>query len=150
VLNIDWWHWMLLGIGLVLLELAIPAFFVIWFGLGAMVVGLALLALPLNLAAQFGIWIFASLGFVALWVKVFKANVHRTRVGLSEGQFAGEVALVTRPIQPFEKGQIRFQKPIMGADTWDAIADEAIAPGDRVRVLSVEGSLLRVAPNKKQ
>ncbi|MCC6531381.1 MAG: NfeD family protein [Burkholderiales bacterium] len=141
----DWWHWMVLGVLLVLLELAIPAFFVIWFGLGAMVVGLVLAAMPgLSLAAQVILWIVASVVFVIAWMKVFKASVHRTRVGLSKGQFAGEVGMVTRDIAPFQKGQIRFQKPILGADTWEAIADESIAPGERVHVLEVEGNILRV------
>ena len=137
---------MVLGVALVLLELAIPAFFVIWFGLGALIVGLAVLALAaLGIAAQVSIWIVASVGFVVLWVKVFKAHVHRTRIGLSEGQFAGEIGLVTREIRPFQKGQIRFQKPILGAEAWEAIADEDIAIGERVQVLEVEGNILRVA-----
>ena len=142
----EWWHWMVVGVGLILLELAIPAFFVIWFGLGAVVVGLALIAVPfLPFGGQIAIWIGASIGFIVLWVKVFRAHVHRTRVGLSTGQFAGETGLVTREIRPFQKGQIRFQKPILGAESWEAIADEEIAPGERVHVLDVEGQILRVA-----
>ena len=116
-MTIEWWHWMVLGVGLVLLELAIPAFFVIWFGLGALIVGLTLVAAPAApLPVQIVVWIAASLAFVFLWFKVFKVHVHRTRVGLSKGQFAGEVGLVTRAIKPFKKGQIRFQKPILGAE----------------------------------
>jgi membrane protein implicated in regulation of membrane protease activity len=87
----------------------------------------------------------ASIAFVVLWVKVFKVQVHRTRIGMSEGQFAGEIGLVTREIKPFQKGQIRFQKPILGSDVWEAIANEEIATGDRVDVLDVEGNILRVA-----
>jgi len=34
-----WWHWIVLGIVVVLLELAVPAFFLVWFGLGALIVG---------------------------------------------------------------------------------------------------------------
>jgi membrane protein implicated in regulation of membrane protease activity len=50
---IEWWHWMVRGVGLILLELAIPAFLFIWFGLGAVMVGLVMLAAPsLHLAAQ--------------------------------------------------------------------------------------------------
>jgi len=150
VLNIEWWHWMVLGVALILLELAIPAFFVIWFGLGAIIVGAALLIVPLmSLAVQIAIWIVASVAFVVLWVKVFKAQVHRTRVGMSKGQFAGEIGLVTRAIQPYQKGQIRFQKPILGSESWEAMADEEIAPGERVHVLQVEGNILRVAKNKQ-
>ena len=150
MLNIEWWHWMVLGVALILLELAIPAFFVIWFGLGAMIVGAALLIVPsMSLAVQIAIWIVASVAFVVLWVKVFKAQIHRTRVGMSKGQFAGEIGLVTRAIQPYQKGQIRFQKPILGSESWEAMADEEIAPGERVHVLQVEGNILRVAKNKQ-
>lgn len=144
-MTIEWWHWMVLGVALVLLELAIPAFFVVWFGLGALIVGVAVALAPsMSLAAQIVVWIGASLAFVFLWFKVFKTHVHKTRVGLSEGQFAGEVGLVTREIKPFQKGQIRFQKPILGAEAWEAIADEDLPPGERIQVLSVEGNILRV------
>lgn len=146
---IEWWHWMVLGVALILLELAIPAFFVIWFGLGALIVGTAVAMVPaLALPGQVALWIVASVAFVILWFKVFKVQVHRTRVGLSEGQFAGEVGLTTRPVKPYQKGQIRFQKPILGSDVWEAISDEDIAAGERVRVLAVEGNILRVAKNR--
>ena len=52
-MSFEWWHWIVLGIGLVIAELAVPAFFVIWFGLGALLVGLALLA-ALSQAAATG------------------------------------------------------------------------------------------------
>jgi membrane protein implicated in regulation of membrane protease activity len=141
---------MVLGVALVLLELAIPAFFVVWFGLGALIVGVTLVLAPAtSLPSQIVIWILASLAFVFLWFKVFKTQVHRTRVGLSKGQFAGEVGLATREIKPFQKGQIRFQKPILGSEIWDAIADEDIEPGERVQVLTVEGNILRVRRAQK-
>jgi len=149
MMHVEWWHWMVLGIVLVLLELAIPAFFIIWFGLGAVVVGIAVLVMPaLGIAAQVVIWIIASVAFVVLWIKVFKAQVHRTRVGLSQGQFAGEVGLVTREIKPFQNGQVRFQKPILGSDVWEAMSNEDIRSGDRVEVLGVEGNVVRVTPRR--
>jgi membrane protein implicated in regulation of membrane protease activity len=149
-MSLEWWHWMVGGVLLVLLELAIPAFFVIWFGLGALVVGLVLLVAPgLPIGGQVSIWIAASIAFIVLWVKIFRAHVHRTRVGLSTGQFTGELGLVTREIKPFQKGQIRFQKPILGAEAWEAIADEDIPAGERVQVLDVQGQILRVAKARR-
>jgi hypothetical protein len=41
-MELVWWHWMILGLGLGLVELVVPAFFVIWFGLGALLVGVCL------------------------------------------------------------------------------------------------------------
>jgi membrane protein implicated in regulation of membrane protease activity len=147
-MHFEWWHWMVLGVVLVLLELAIPAFFVVWFGLGALVVGLALAVAPgIPLPGQIALWILASIAFVLLWFKVFKSQVHRTRVGLSEGQFIGEIGLATQPIMPYQRGKVRFQKPILGSDVWEAIANEDIAVGERIKVIEVEGSLLKVAKN---
>ena len=59
---IEWWYWAIGGIVLILLELAIPAFFMIWFGLGALLVaGVLLVAGELSLTAQLLLWTLASL-----------------------------------------------------------------------------------------
>ena len=38
----------------------------------------------------------------------------------------------------------RFQRPILGADEWPCLADQTISAGERVRLVSVEGSYLKV------
>lgn len=140
-----WWHWVVLGIVLTLLELAVPTFFLVWFGLGALIVGVSLLAVPaLSFAWQVLVWIVCSLAFIWLWFKVFKPGFHKTRAGMSKGAVLGEVGLVIRDIRPFEKGQIRFQKPVLGDEVWESIADEEIKAGERVKVLDVEGNILKV------
>ena len=145
MMNFLWWHWMVLGIALMLLELAVPAFFLIWFGVGALIVGFALLGLPtLPFAWQVVVWTVCSLAFIGLWFKVFKPGFHKTRAGMSKGSLVGEIGLITREVRPFQKGQIRFQKPVLGDEVWDAIAEEEIRIGERVRVLDVEGNLLKV------
>jgi membrane protein implicated in regulation of membrane protease activity len=42
-------------------------------------------------------------------------------------------------------GRIKFQKPIMGSDTWECRSDEELNVGDRAKVLAVEGHIVRVA-----
>src|SRR5262245_12899369 len=128
-----------------LTELVVPAFFLIWFGAAAVAVGLALAAFPaFPFAWQIIAWTVGSLALIWLWFKVFKAGSHKTRVGMSQGLALGEVGLVIREIRPYDRGQIRFQKPILGDDTWESIADEEIKVGERVKVLSVEGNILKV------
>jgi hypothetical protein len=56
----------------------------------------------------------------------------------------GEIGLVTREIRPYGRGQVRFQKPLLGDDLWEAIADAEIRVGERVRVLEIEGNILKV------
>jgi membrane protein implicated in regulation of membrane protease activity len=144
-MDVLWWHWVVLGIALMLLELAVPAFFLVWFGLGAVVVGLVVVVFPgMPFAYQVLAWTGCALLFIWLWFKVFKPHVFKTRAGMARGSLIGEIGLVTRDMRPFEKGQVRFQKPILGEDVWEAMADTEIRIGERVRVQDVEGNTLKV------
>ena len=145
-MTLEWWHWEIAGLALVLLELAVPAFFVIWFGFGAMLVGLVLLLAPgLALSAQIGVWVLASVAMTVLWFRVFKRSQHKTLVGTAAGEVIGEIGLLVSAVAPFERGKVRFQRPVLGAEEWVCMAESAIAAGERVRVLSVEGSYVKVA-----
>lgn len=144
-MQLDWWQWAVAGIALILAELAVPAFVLVWFGLGGLVVALVLLVLPqIGLTAQLSIWLAVSVALVVFWFKLFKPNFHKTRIGMSDANVIGEIGLLTREVAPFQKGEVRFQKPMVGSDVWQCMADEAIQVGARVKVLSVEGSLLKV------
>jgi hypothetical protein len=144
-MQLEWWHWAVLGIVLILAELAIPAFVLVWFGLGALLVALAVLVLPAaSLTFQIGVWTLASLAMVLLWFRIFKPGLHKTRIGMADANVVGEVGMMVKDVAPFRRGQVRFQKPLLGDDLWECVADEAIASGERVRVLAVEGSLLKV------
>lgn len=141
----EWWHWAVAGIGLILAELAIPAFVLVWFGLGALVVALvAAVGVESGLTGQLALWLVVSLALVALWFKLFKPGRHKTRIGMSDADVVGEIGLLAREVAPFERGEVRFQKPVIGSEVWPCIADEAIAAGERVKVLAVEGSILKV------
>lgn len=142
----EWWHWAILGIGLILAELLVPAFVLIWFGLGALLVSLVLWLFPgMDAVLSVGLWLVAALALVFFWFRWFKSGVYKTRVGMSDNEVVGEIGLLVRAVAPFEKGQVRFQKPLLGADSWECIADEAIPGGERVQVTEVQGSLLKVA-----
>jgi membrane protein implicated in regulation of membrane protease activity len=142
----EWWHWAVAGIVLILAELAVPAFVLIWFGLGALVVTLFVVLMPsASMTAQLALWLVVSVALVALWFRVFRPDSHKTRIGTADANVIGEAGLLAHDVAPFEKGEVRFQKPLLGTDTWPCIADEAIKAGERVKVVSVEGSFLKVA-----
>ena len=145
-MTLEWWHWEIAGLALVLLELAVPAFFVIWFGFGAMLVGLVLLVAPdLALSVQIGLWVLASVAMTVLWFRVFRRSQHKTLIGTAAGEVIGEIGLLVSAVAPFERGKVRFQRPVLGAEEWACVAESAIAAGQRVRVVSVEGSYVKVA-----
>jgi len=145
MITIEWWHWAVLGVVLMAAEMVVPAFVLIWFGLGALLVALAVVLVPgLGFIPQILIWIVTSIAFVILWFKVFKPGHHVTLIGRSSAQAIGEVGLLVSDVEPFQKGQVSFQRPLYGSDLWDCISDEAIKSGERVKVSGVEGSILKV------
>ena len=145
MMQAEWWQWAVVGIVLMLVELAVPAFVLVWFGLGALLVALLAALVPhVGLTAQLSVWLGTSLALVLLWFRIFKREYHKTRIGMADADVIGEVGLLARDVAPFEKGEVRFQKPVLGSDVWTCIADEAIKSGARVKVLAVEGSFLKV------
>ncbi len=143
-MELEWWHWAVGGIALVVAELVVPSFVLIWFGVGALAVALMLALSSPGMTVQLAVWLVVSLALVAAWFKVFRPDAHKTKIGMADADVIGEVGMLVRAVAPYEKGQVRFQKPILGADVWDCIADETIGSGERVRVLGVEGSFLRI------
>jgi len=144
-MNPEWWHWIVGGIVLVLAELVIPSFFIVWFGLGALLTGLLTLAFGLSVTAQLATWTLASLAMAGLWFRVFKQSFVKTRVGTADGEVIGEIGLLVSAVAPFERGKVRFQRPVLGSEEWVCLADAAIAAGERVKVVAVEGSFLKVS-----
>ena len=143
-MNPEWWHWIVGGIVLVLAELVIPSFFIVWFGLGALLTGLLALVFDLSVTAQLATWTLASLAMVGLWFRVFKQSFVKTRVGTADGEVIGEIGLLVSAVAPFERGKVRFQRPVLGSEEWVCLADTALAAGERVKVVAVEGSFLKV------
>lgn len=145
MIELLWWHWAVLGFGLVLAELIIPSFVIVWFGLGGFLVMAAMLVAPmLSLTAQILIWTLSSIVMTVLWFRVFRRNYHKILVGRASANLVGEIGMITAPVEPFRNGKVRFQKPLVGSDLWDCIANEKIDIGARVRVESVDGNIVTV------
>ena len=141
----EWWHWAVAGMVLILAELAVPAFVLVWFGLGALLVAIIVAIAPASdITLQLTLWLTTSLSLVVLWFRIFKTGFHKTRIGMADADVIGEVGLLSHDVAPFAKGEVRFQKPILGSEVWPCIADEAIKSGERVKVQAVEGSFLKV------
>ncbi|MBL8446798.1 MAG: NfeD family protein [Zoogloeaceae bacterium] len=142
---LEWWHWAVLGIALILAELLVPAFFVIWFGLGGLFVALVVAIFSsLSLTSQLALWTGASLMMVVVWFKIFRPDRHKTQIGTAAGDVIGEIGLLVTAVGPFQRGKVRFQRPILGAEEWVCMAQTELAPGQRVKVVAVEGSFVTV------
>jgi inner membrane protein len=149
-LMIVYWHWLVLGMILIITEIFMPSFTVFWFGLGAIVVaGILWLAPHLSLSWQLFVWAIASCLFTFLWFKFFRPLMtDRTKAGIAKEAIMGENGQVIRVPVENKNGMVRFTTPLLGSDEWPFICDEPVALGDRVAVKDISGNTLIVGkPN---
>ena len=141
-----YWHWLVFGMILMLLELAVPSFTIFWFGLGGLVVGVLLLLAPgVSLTWQILLWILASSAFAVFWFRVLKPRMtNRTMAGISREAVVGETAMVTRVPEGERRGELRFAVPMLGSDTWPFLCADDVVAGDRVVVQELSGNTMMV------
>lgn len=149
-MNILWWHWLVVGLVLIGLELVVPSFTIIWFGLGAVLVGIVMVLYPgYPLPAQILTWTVVSAVLTFVWFRFFNPRASKTFAGSSKGAVVGETGLVIRAAGPYARGTVKFQLPLLGADEWQCMADEPLEVGDRVKVVDVEGHVMKVKKTGK-
>ena len=137
--NILWWHWIVLGIILIIMEIVVPSFTIFWFGLGAVVTGLLLAMFPeISLKWQLLVFSVSSIGFTFCWFRYFVPR-KKTHTLLADEQTAiGQTGIAaTSALIPGELGRAAFSVPVLGEESWMYQADESIETGNRVRVIAV-------------
>jgi len=145
-MQIEWWYWIIAGFCLIGIELIVPSFTIIWFGLGALVVGfLSGLWPDFPPAVQIVFWPFVSVSFTLLWFKFFKPKEDRTRAEMSKEGIVGESGIIIRGTEDSSgHGVVKFRISVLGTDEWGCSSSEILHLGDRVRVVDVEGAILIV------
>ncbi|PID45339.1 MAG: hypothetical protein CSB47_09140 [Proteobacteria bacterium] len=141
-----YWHWIVLGLGLMALEIVLPSFVALWFGAAAVVVGGIVLIFPDSpLAMQVLCWVVISILLTWLWFKFMQPLARdRTKAGLSREAMIGETGQVLTPPTSERRGTLRFSVPVLGADEWMFICNDEVEAGDRVRVRDISGNSLIV------
>ena len=141
-----YWHWIVIGIALILSEIFLGSFFIFWFGAAALVVGIILLVIPsLSMAIQILLWTALSTALALGWFKFLKPlSRDKTTAGLSREAIMGEIGQVLSPPNGEKRGMLRFPAPVLGSDEWQIMSQDALATGDRVSVVDVSGNSLIV------
>ena len=146
MLEIKAWYWLAFGMVLILLELVIPSFTIVWFGCGAIAVAaLVWIVNGLSATAQLFLWALASLTFTGLWFLIIKPRMSdRTNAGIALESVLGESGLVVRPPLKDHRGTMKFTTPLLGSEEWPFICSDSVATGDRVTIVDVSGNTLVV------
>ena len=138
--------WFMIGLGLFLLELVIPGFFIFFFGLGAWVT--ALVCLIGNPGINVQIIIFAITSVLSLLglrriiqKKFFYSKVDKS--GEVEDEFTGKEALAATDFGGQLTGKVEFKGTM-----WNAESLSEIKTGQRVIILKKDSFKLFVEPKK--
>ena len=144
--ELAYWHWLVFGMALMMIEIVLPSFTALWFGAGAIVVGMLLLVVPdLPLGWQLFTWTLVSALLTFLWFKYLRPlSVDRTKAGISREAIVGQSGHVIAIPAGKQRGKLKFTTPILGAEEWNFICDGEVALGDRVWVTDVAGNSLIV------
>jgi membrane protein implicated in regulation of membrane protease activity len=144
-MDILWWHWLVLGLVLVVAEMAAAGgFYIIFFGIGALTVGvLAAFGLAGPVWMQILLFSVISIATLALFrgrmLRSFQPDPQAPRVDA----LVGEVGVAVEDVPPGGMGRIELR----GA-AWSAFNDAgvAVARGMRCRVTRVDGLTLYIVP----
>ena len=142
---ITWWHWIVLGILFIIIEMGTGTFITLGFGIAAVIVGLLVLLFGLNFLTQTILWILLSVSIIAVLFKYFKRQPTVSSSGQSD-QGLSTLGTVTETIEAHGRGRVRFDHPVLGNTIWHASSDQTIGPGERVAIKEVNGQLIKVTP----
>ena len=142
-MDILWWHWLVLGLVLVVAEMAAAGgFYIIFFGIGALTVGvLAGLGFAGPVWMQILLFSAVSVSTLAIFrgrmLRAFQPDVQLPKIDA----LVGEVAIATEDLPPGGVGRVELR----GA-AWSARngADVAVTRGARCRVTGVDGLTLYI------
>ncbi len=144
-MDIQWWHWLVVGLFLVVVELAAAGgFYVIFFGIAAILVGLlASVGAAGGIGVQLLLFSVLSVASLLLFrerlVKRFQGDPQAPQID----QLVGEIALVTDDLAPGGIGKVELRGTSWSARTSTGVL---LARGTRCRVTRVDGLTLFVEP----
>jgi inner membrane protein len=135
------WHWWVLGLVLVVIEMIAPGFFLLWIGLAAGVTGLVLVAVP-SLAWQaqfliFGVLAVGSVTAARFYIRRNPITTDDATLNRRGSQYIGQVFSLDEAI-------VNGIGKVKVGDGWWRAQGPDLPAGERVKVVGIDGTILKV------
>lgn len=143
--SLEFWHWAVLGLILVIFEVFAPGVFFLWLGLGAFLTGTVMMVFP-SMGWELQLVLFAVFGVTAVIVGRRFYDPSKAEPTdhphLSERDSAqiGKVFTLIKPMTD-GVGKIKF-----GDSEWRVTGNGDLPKGAKVRVTGLEGASFAVEP----
>lgn len=134
-------HWLILAFVLGILEALFPGAVFLWFAIAAALVGALSFLLPLGWQAEVVLFGVLALASIAVWRQLRRDGTAAAGVSLNKRgqQYEGQVCEL---LEPIHNGIGRAR---VGDGVW-TVSGPDLPAGARVRVVAVDGTVLRVVP----
>ena len=137
------WHWLILGVVLMLTEMLAPGFIFLWFGVAAIATGLIFAAVP-GTGWEVQVVAFAVLSAIAIFggrriVSNRPQPADHPTLNQRSATYIGQIYVLKEPVQN-GTGKIAI-----GDTTWKVAGPDAPA-GARVKVVGADGVTLLIEP----
>ena len=137
----DYWHWWVIGIVLIILELFAPGAFFLWMGIAAGIVGVILLISPdMGWQYQFIIFAIVSVVSIVVWRSYLRKHPTETdkpTLNMRGEQYVGREFTLVEPVVN-GVGKIKVD------DTMWKIEGKDCETGTKVKVSRTDGAVLKV------
>jgi len=140
--SLAYWHWIVLGLVLLILEMLAPGAILMWFGAGAILVGGLLFLFP-EMGWQWQILIFALVSFTSIfaWKRLRHDNpMDNTDSGTLNQRGKALIGRQVPLVEAIKNGVGRVQID----DTFWRVEGEDLAKGSLITVTDADGATLRV------
>jgi len=134
------WAWVVGGLVLLALELALPGGVFIWLGSAAVVTGLVSLVYPMDWAIEFAFFAVLALVAIFAWLRFFRPRIRATDnpfLNQRASRFVGQEMVLEEPIVA------GFGRVALGDTVW-RISGPDLAAGSRIRIVGADGAVLKV------
>lgn len=141
--EVTFWHWMILGVVLIIAEALVPGAVLLWMGVAAIATGLVELLLP-NLGWQIQCLVFALFSIVSVyfgraWMKKRADQNDHPTLNKRGADYIGRRFVLADPVVN-GIGSLRVDDT-----SWKLVAEEDFPAGTKVVVTGMQGMSLIVA-----
>jgi len=142
--SIEFWHWWVLGVALLVMEVLVPGTFFLWMAAAAGIVGVLLLPFPdMDWKIQLLVFSVLSVGAIAAWQVYLRRNPTETddnTLNRRGAQYIGRRVTLNEPLVN-GRGRVQIDDTYWNVATVDG-AD--VAAGAKITVTGVDGIVLTV------
>jgi len=137
-----WWHWIVIGFILLILEMNTGTFVMLGLGVAAIIVGILDISMQTSFTTEIITWTTLSIIFIWSWKKWMKTP-HVSNTGQSDHTL-DTLGTVTKEIHPHQRGKVTFDTPVLGNTSWHATSNEKIEKDSRIKIVEINGQLIAV------